>query len=61
MSALESTAPSRVPPPWAKLLHLVDGARARGWKTEEQLEYLRACLAVCWAQAFVAGWEAAEK
>lgn len=42
------------PPRWGELVDLVEGARKRGF-TPEQLEYLRACLGVCWAKAFKRG------
>lgn len=43
-----------VPVRWAELVHLVDGARARGWD-EESLEYLRQSMGLAWAKAFRRG------
>lgn len=43
-----------VTPAWHQLLDLVDGARHRGY-TQDQIDYLRAVVGVCWTKAFRAG------
>ena len=42
------------PPEWSQLIDLVDGARQRGY-TQDQIDYLRAVVGICWAKAFKAG------
>jgi hypothetical protein len=42
------------PPDWAQLLDMIEGARSRGF-TQDQVNYLRAVVGVCWAKAFKAG------
>jgi hypothetical protein len=44
----------RVPPDWAELLPLVEGARQRGF-TEAQVDYLRSVVGLAWAKAFRKG------
>jgi hypothetical protein len=43
-----------VPPRWAELVELVDGARKRDF-SEPQLDYFRACIGVIWTKAFRRG------
>jgi hypothetical protein len=43
-----------VPPPWAELVGMVDGARQRGF-SEPELEYFRSVLGLVWTKAFRAG------
>jgi hypothetical protein len=41
-------------PDWKDLAHLVEAARKLGW-TEQQLEFLSACIGITWAKAHHAG------
>jgi hypothetical protein len=43
-----------VQPRWVELVHLIDGARARGW-THDQIRYLESCLGLAWTKGFTRG------
>jgi hypothetical protein len=44
----------RVVTDWSDVGHLIDGARKRGW-SEQDLEYLSACIGITWAKAYRRG------